>query len=85
MQTLVEVHVLLFARASELAGRRSTKLEMPLGSTVSDARAKLVEQLPDLINLAATSRWAVNKTFVECDYEFDSPTEIAMIPPVSGG
>ena len=85
MQALVEIHVLLFARASELAGRRSTRLELPLGATVSDVRAKLVEQYPDLAALVQISRWAVNKTFVECDFQFDSPSEIAMIPPVSGG
>lgn len=85
MQSSVEVHVLLFARASELAGQRSTKLDMPIGSTVSEARAKLVEQFPDLTALAEMSRWAVNKTFVEGDFAFDTPIEIAMIPPVSGG
>lgn len=83
-KTLV-VRVLLFARARELAGKHRDSIELPAPATVADARTALRERYPRLGPLIERSRIAVNEEFAEPETELEDGSELAVIPPVSGG
>lgn len=83
----VEVTVLFFARARELAGSNDTTLSLPAGSTSADALAKLLDLFPSLSELSGCSVLAVNHEYVSRDVPVALKTgdEVAFIPPISGG
>lgn len=81
----VRVRVRLFAMQREAAGTRELRIELPLGSTVDDAWAVVVETVPALRSGRASLRFAVNGSYTDSDTTLNDGDEIACIPPVSGG
>jgi molybdopterin converting factor subunit 1 len=79
------VTVLLFARARELAGADTLRLEVPDGATVADLRQTLAERYPRLGGLLERSALAVDREFAEDTDRLPRGAEVALIPPVSGG
>jgi MoaE-MoaD fusion protein len=80
----VRVHVRLFASYREAAGRGHFDLELPAGSTVRDAVARIVKEHP----LIAEGRQVViarNREYANLETPLADSDEIALIPPVSGG
>lgn len=77
--------VLLFAAARQRVGAGSVELEIALPTKVAIVSSALVQRYPDLQGLVATSRWAIDQTFVDPDASIHGNEEIALIPPVSGG
>jgi MoaE-MoaD fusion protein len=80
----VRVLVRLFASYREAAGRGHLDLELPAGSTVRDAVARIVSEHP----LIAEGRQVViarNRDYAEMDTPLADGDEVALIPPVSGG
>ena len=77
--------VKLFAVARERIGRDSISVELPAGSTVANLRAELAQQFPQLAPLLAQVRFAVNSEFSRETTPLTADSEIAIIPPVSGG
>jgi molybdopterin converting factor subunit 1 len=79
------VEVQLFAAARDQAG--AARLELPVSGplTVAQLRAKLVEQLPEIGPLVQRCRLAVDQQYVGDDFLVHPGSEIALIPPVSGG
>lgn len=75
----------LFARAADLAGAGVVHVELPPPATVSDLRAALAAQLPQLAALLERSAVAVNHDFADAAHALTAADEIAVIPPVSGG
>ncbi len=79
------VRVKLFAAARELAGRDELAIDVPPRVTIADLRQALIGRFPPLATIALVSLWAI-----DTDYATDSDvvrehSEVAMIPPVSGG
>ncbi len=74
------VRVRLFAMLRERAGRGEIELELPDGSRVSDALARL-EALAHGLPLVM----AVNREYAEEEALLHPGDELALIPPVSGG
>src|SRR5919204_5034591 len=80
----VRVLVRLFASYREAAGRGHFDLELPAGSTVRDAIARILNEHP----LIAEGRQVViarNREYVGVDEPLADGDELALIPPVSGG
>ena len=79
------VRVLLFAAAKEAAGQGSVRVEIVDGANVADLRKQLASEYPVLSDLVARSFIAIDQQFAADDAALGVATEIALIPPVSGG
>jgi molybdopterin synthase catalytic subunit len=81
----LRIRVRLFAMQREKAGTKELRLELPLGSTVDDAWAAVVEVAPALAPGRSSLRFAVNGDYSDPSRPLADGDEIACIPPVSGG
>jgi molybdopterin converting factor subunit 1 len=79
------VNVRLFARARDLAGVDSLRVELPENATVSDLRRRLAADCPMLAGLLERSALAVENEFAADTLQLTADAEIALLPPVSGG
>jgi molybdopterin converting factor subunit 1 len=75
----------LFARARDLVGKDKVVVELPLRATVGDLRQRLNEDYPTLKSLLDRSALAVNDEFADDSLSLPANSEIALLPPVSGG
>ena len=76
----MRIGVRLFAGLRELAGTRTTEVELPDGAIAGDVwpALELGDEPPGLLI-------AVNKAYVPRDSVLTAGDEVALIPPVSGG
>lgn len=81
----IEVDVLYFARARDLAGRERDRLELRRGGTVSQARDAIAATRPALAELLSRCRFAIDCEFASDDAIVEEGAELAVLPPVSGG
>jgi len=79
------VHVLLFARLRELAGRRDLDVDLAPGATARDAWDAAVACVPRLAGADPGVRVAVNEAYTEWDQPVGDGDAVAFIPPVAGG
>lgn len=77
--------VRLFARARDLAAADAVTVELPPGATAGDLRRALAVAYPALASLLERSALAVGDDFAGDDLVLPAGTEIALLPPVSGG
>jgi molybdopterin converting factor small subunit len=80
----VTVRVVGFARARELLGDRG-RLSVADGCSVADAWEQLVAAIPELSELRASVRFAVDGALTEPEYGLRDGQELAILPPVGGG
>jgi MoaE-MoaD fusion protein len=83
--TRMRVHVLLFGRLRDLAGKSSDSLELPDGALVRDLLGHYLEQVPGMKEMAASLAVAVNREYAGAETRLKSDDEVALLPPVSGG
>lgn len=81
----MRIQVRLFARARDLAGVDAFVLEFPAGATVAELRRRIAADYPALAALLTRSAIAVNNDFAEDSRVLTENTEVALLPPVSGG
>ena len=81
----MQTNVLLFALARERAGRPSLTVELTESATVADLKLALVRACPALSPLLSMLRIAVNSEYAPDDQVIPPGSELAAIPPVSGG
>ncbi len=81
----MKITVKLFAGAAQQAGLRTLSLELTDGANVAAARAALLVQLPQLKALCDVSLWATETEVLDTATVLKPDSELAMIPPVSGG
>ena len=81
----MKVTVRLFAAARVAANAETLELEIPEDSSISELRSTLVDQLPQLKELASTLRFAINEDYATDTDLVQAGDDIACIPPVSGG
>ena len=81
----MKVQVKLFAAARELAGSDKVELDVPDRATLADLRAALATEFPALQKLLPHTLWAINAEYARDDSIINEHSEIALIPPVSGG
>ncbi len=81
----MNVRVKLFAIAKELAGSSELSVELPPGATIRDLRNAIVIATPPLSRIAPHAMWAVDTQYASDDIPLNEKSEVALIPPVSGG
>jgi len=81
----MRVKILLFARLKELAGNEAVELELPPGTSLSEAWRHLQEQLPALRVFKSPPLMARNLELAPGEEALGVGDEIAFFPPVSGG
>lgn len=81
----MNVKVLLFAQARQIAGADSIDVEVEFGCTVAELKALLVAECPDLESLLSRSSIALDQKYAVDSDVVPEGAEAAMIPPVSGG
>ena len=81
----MKVCVKLFAAAREIIGGSEIDVEATEGASIAEVRTALRTAVPHLASLLLNSRWAVNNEFVTDATLVDENSEVALIPPVSGG
>ena len=84
-QNDMRIGVKLFAAARELAGGESIEIDLPAGATVANLREALMERLPRAREILARSMFAIDCDYAADDKRLQARSEIACIPPVSGG
>ncbi len=85
MQTSVQVTVKLFALARELARRNTVAVRVPDRATAGDVRRGLAESCPALAGLVGQMLIAVDSEYADDSTPVTGQSEVACIPPVSGG
>lgn len=81
----MNVMVKVFAAARDAVGADEVALEVPQGSTVGDVRTALCGAYPQIKPLVERALFAVDAQYAQDDEAIRADTEIACIPPVSGG
>jgi sulfur-carrier protein len=81
----MKMKVRLFAVAKELAGSELIEVDVPLDCTVSDLRGVMFERYPRLKQFGPQLRFAVNAEFADDKTQIHDDSDVACIPPVSGG
>jgi molybdopterin converting factor small subunit len=87
----MQVNIRMFAALREGCGRAQVPIEWNEPGTAEQLKQAVIALHPEMSDLIRASRVAVNHTFVpdasaiELGPLTQSPHEIALIPPVSGG
>jgi sulfur-carrier protein len=81
----MNVRVKLFAVAAQIAGQQEVAVDVPDGANITAVRGALLETVPALRAVVSHARWAVDAEFVGDMQTVRSTSEVALIPPVSGG
>lgn len=81
----MKLTVKLFAVARQRIGRGTIELELPEAATVGNVRGAIVEQFPPLADVVRHARIAVDSEYAADGSVVGTKSEIAIIPPVSGG
>jgi len=81
----VRVFVHLFGLAREKAGRNLLEVEVREPAQVSDLAAQILLHHTELGGLLQTAAIAVDREFAKLDTPVTEKSEVALLPPVSGG
>ena|SRR5689334_7414022 len=81
----MRVTVKLFAVAKQRVGRSEIEIDVPDAVSLRHVRGALAEQFPALADVLLHSRLAVNNEYADDTSAVQPQSEIAVIPPVSGG
>ena len=81
----MQISILLFARAKELAGVPMAEVNLADTACVADVKDAVLEKYPQLGGIAASLLWAVNNEYAPMDRQILEADSIACFPPVSGG
>jgi molybdopterin converting factor subunit 1 len=81
----MQVSIQLFAAARDRVGRSSIEVELPERATVGELRRGLATGFPVLADIVPRAMLAVDTEYARDDVTLRPSSEIALIPPVSGG
>jgi molybdopterin converting factor subunit 1 len=81
----MRVFVHLFGSAREKAGRHILEVQLREPATVADLATQLLLHHTHLGSLLETAAIAVDHEFARNDTPITESSEIALLPPVSGG
>jgi molybdopterin converting factor small subunit len=79
------IRVKLFAAARDLVGRGELLVDVAEGARISDVRQAVEAAVPQLRTILQHSLWAVNAEYAGNETPVHAESEVALIPPVSGG
>ena len=81
----VKITVRLFALAKQLANEDTLVVSVPDPATVRDVRRAIGEVCPALAGLMGQTLIAVDSEYAQDETPVSGQSEVACIPPVSGG
>jgi len=81
----MKVRVKMFAMARQMVGTDQLDVELPENSSVGELRASLLSRFPNSAPLLRSSLIAIDTNYASDDTRISPHSEIAVIPPVSGG
>ena len=81
----MKVRVKLFAVAKELAGCDELSVELPDRRNDPRPARRDRHRLPALARIVPHALWAVGAEYATDDTPLNEQSEVALIPPVSGG
>ncbi len=81
----MRIRLLAFASAGDVVGSPEIELELPAGTRVAQLGAVLVERWPALAPLWPRLAVAVDGELARPDAALADDSEVALLPPVSGG
>lgn len=81
----MKIKVVLFASARDILGEREIEMELPDSATVVDLKQVMMSQFPQVADLVLRSAISVDHEFANDSLPLQPGSEIALIPPVSGG
>ena len=81
----MKITVKLFAAARDAVEQSEVRLEIEDHATVQDLRTRLAELYPPLLPILGQSLFAVDAQYVSEGTPLGENSDIACIPPVSGG
>jgi molybdopterin converting factor subunit 1 len=81
----MKVRVKLFAAAKELVGRNELELDLGDPATVADIRHAIEQAHPELHSILRHALWAVDAQYAGDQHAVTEYSDVALIPPVSGG
>jgi molybdopterin converting factor small subunit len=81
----MKVRVKLFAVAKEMVGRDELTVEVREGSKITDVRRAVETVFPALRSVTSHALWAIGAAYADEQTPVNESSEIALIPPVSGG
>jgi molybdopterin synthase catalytic subunit len=79
------MRVLYFAQAADVVGCREEAWDETQPLTAAEFWVKLISRHPRMESLQARCRLAVNQQFLSHGETIPPHSEVAVIPPVSGG
>ncbi len=79
------MRVRLFAMAKERVGQPEIRIDLSSSATVADLRAALRAHSPELGPLWSSALIAVDEEYASDDVAITPGSQLAVIPPVSGG
>ncbi|MCI0332763.1 MAG: molybdopterin converting factor subunit 1 [Planctomycetes bacterium] len=79
------VRVKLFAVAKERAACDELTVELPTHATIADLRRSVTIAYPALAPILSHAMWAVDTAYANDNTKLTEQSEVALIPPVSGG
>jgi molybdopterin converting factor subunit 1 len=81
----MKVRIKLFAVARQRTGQDTIDVELPASPTIHHLRAALIDQYPPLADVVPHARFALSSEYAPDSAAISPDSEIAIIPPVSGG
>jgi sulfur-carrier protein len=81
----MKISVKLFAAARQIAGCEAIEVELPDGATVGQLRQAIARQFPNIDRTAEHCLFAVDNQYADNSTPLAPGSEVACIPPVSGG
>lgn len=81
----MKVRLLWFARVRQIVGAETTEWQLPSGATVGDLRRELTRRFPELAEFLPRCAMAVDAQYATDAAALRDGSEVACIPPVSGG
>lgn len=79
------VKVLMFAQARAISGHPMLQLDVCEGADIREVKSALLARCPDLAELLPYCTFSVDQCYADDDEVVTGSSEIACIPPVSGG
>jgi molybdopterin converting factor subunit 1 len=81
----MNVRVKLFAVAKELVGCDELVVDVTHSATIADLRRVIAAEFPALGNVVSHALWAIDAEYADDNTTLNGKSDIALIPPVSGG
>ena len=81
----MQIEVLLFAAAKEAARSDSVQVDVAADACAADVIQAIGVALPGIVDLLPSCRLAVDNCYVTDEQSVTHESEVALIPPVSGG